>query len=345
MSTHTNIPNAAIRGHNPVFELIGQELEQVKKVINEQLVFDDCTGLTKGAEAMFLHLRMQACSGKMLRSGLLLLSYRAACNCPYAEKANSKICIAAIVEMIHYATLLHDDVIDNGQKRRRLPTVNTLWDNKSAVLLGDLLLSRVFRMCADLEQQVARTIAAATGQVCQGELRQILLQKQVRPLSESEYIDIIVDKTAVLFSTCCFLGGLLAKAGEKQMRSLTQFGRNFGIAFQITDDLLDVVGDENKAGKTLGSDVQKNHVTLPLIHLLAKVDEKEKASVMEKLNAGIGDKDALVDILKTHGSLEYAQNRAQEFVANAVTALTHLGKSDAKDALVETARFAIDRTF
>lgn len=162
-------------------------------------------------------------------------------------------------------------------------------------------------------------------------------------MSESEYIDIITEKSAALFSSCCYLGGLLAEASEMQAWWLGCFGLNTGIAFQITDDLLDISGDESKMGKTLGSDVDKNKLTLAVIHLLKVADEKEKNVAIEILNAVGESKDALIEMLRSYGSLEYANDRAQEFVVKATTALNGLRESEAKDALIETARFVGQR--
>ena len=319
------------------FRLIDDELGQVKELIDKQL-----------AEASEPFSRLlgtfSICSGKMLRPGLVLLSYRAVRDAPCVKRNthDELIHIAAIVEMIHNAALLHDDVIDEGQKRRGLPTVNSLWGNESAVLLGDFLLSKVFKMCAELESRFQRIIAATIVRTCEGELSQII-QRQNWQLSESKYIEIITEKSAALFSSACFLGALLAGASETQIHSLACFGLNTGIAFQITDDLLDIIGDESKMGKTLGSDVDKNKLTLAVIHLLRAVEREEKSAVIEMLNALGGSKEALVEMLRSYGSLGYARSRAQEFVAKAVQALVSLKESDAKDALIETARFVAGR--
>ena len=399
----------------PSFRLIDDKLGQVKGLIDEQL-----------AETREPVRRLLRCtnihSGKMIRPGLVLLSYRVvrpfasledrdgSCGKALtAENAEKKlelkdsaasgdsavsenlrnaqydaIRIAAIVELIHNATLLHDDVIDGGQKRRGLPTVNSLCGNESAVLLGDFLLSRVFKMCAELKPEIINIIAGTVVRVCEGELRQ-MAQRQNWQLSESEYIDIITEKSAALFSSCCLLGGLLAGASETQVRSLACFGLNAGIAFQITDDLLDIIGDESKTGKTLGSDVDKNKLTLAVIHLLRTVDEREKSAVINsylvnpirgtalrgpqdalrqnpnsitrnnmiqkgEISNGVNreayperdarcEKESLAEMLGRLGSLEYAHSRAQEFVTKALDALTDLKEGEAKDALIETAKF------
>lgn len=333
LPTHTDRPASVPHSRVPAFRLIDSQLRRVKELINEQL--------TSPAEAgdinrLLKHVRGR--SGKMIRPGLVLL----AGGC-FGKITDEQIRIAAIVEMIHGATLLHDDVIDEGQKRRGCPTINTLWGNEAAVLLGDFLLGRVFEMCAELGPQVARIIANVAVRVCEGELRQII-QRRNWQLSESEYIDVITEKSAVLFSSSCHLGALSAQAAEAQARSLAEFGMNAGIAFQITDDLLDIIGDESKTGKTLGRDADKHKLTLAVIHLLGAVGEREKGAVISSyLERKQYDRDALAEMLGRYGSLEYTHSRAQEFVVRAVGALGGLKESDAKDALIETAKFITSR--
>ena len=326
------------------FRLIDDELGRVKELIDKQLA--------EASEPFSLLLgTFSSCSGKMLRPGLVLLSYRAVRDAPCVKRNtqydirnthDELVPIAAIVEMIHNAALLHDDVIDEGQKRRGLPTVNSLWGNESAVLLGDFLLSKVFKMCVELEPRFQRIIAATIVRTCEGELSQII-QRQNWQLSESKYIEIITEKSAALFSSACLLGSLLAGASETQIHSLACFGLNTGIAFQITDDLLDIIGDESKMGKTPGNDVDKNKLTLAVIHLLRAVERGEKSAVIEMLKTPGESKKALAEMLGSYGSLEYAHGRAQEFVAKAVQALVSLKESDAKDALIEAARFVAGR--
>jgi octaprenyl-diphosphate synthase len=295
----------------------------VKKLINEQLL---CCADETGVGRLVEHLN--STGGKMIRPGLVLLAGMAV-----GKITDKHIRIAAIMEMIHNATLLHDDVIDEGKRRRGQATVNSLWGNESAVLLGDFLLSRVFRMCADLEPGVVKMIAAASGRTCEGELRQIA-QRENWQLSETEYLDIVTEKSAALFRSCCCLGGSLAGAGEDEVKWLSNFGLNLGIAFQITDDLLDIIGDEAKAGKTLGSDVDKNKLTLAVIHLLGTIDENKRASAIDSLC----NKAGMIEMLRSSGSLEYAHGKAQEFVEKAIAQLAGLKESEAKNALIETAK-------
>jgi octaprenyl-diphosphate synthase len=335
---HTQIPT---RKQFTAFKLIENELSLVKTLINRQLT--DSSG-----PAGQLVEKLNISGGKMLRPGLVLLSYRA-----INDKAGKfsmqyldtdiLLRTAAIVEMIHIATLLHDDVIDEGKKRRGTPTINSLYGNESAVLLGDFLLSNVFKMCANLKEQIIDTIATATARLCKGELRQLSVRRQEWELEELEYIDIITEKSAVFFSACCYLGALLAGATEKQLRLLSDFGLNIGIAFQIADDLLDITGDENKTGKTLGSDIYKNKPTLALIHLLKTIDRAQKNSLIEKLNTNTEDKKELAKLLDRYGSFKYARRCAEGYIAKAKELLAGLNESDARNALTETAQFVVSR--
>jgi octaprenyl-diphosphate synthase len=330
--TYTDVPGNIPLSEITAFGLIACQLGQVKELIDKQLAVS-----AKAGDIKPLLECVSTRSGRMLRPGLVLLA-GGCCG----KITDEHIRVAAIVEMIHNATLLHDDVIDEGQKRRGLPAINSLWCNESAVLLGDFLLSRAFKMCAEMEPQVARVIAATAIRVCEGELRQVT-QRQNWQLSESEYIDIITEKSAALFSGCCYLGGLLARANETQVQSLADFGLNAGIAFQITDDLLDIIGDESKTGKTHGSDVSKHKLTLAVIHLLGAVENREKSAVTSKLSAVGEGKGELAEMLSRYGSLGYAHRRAQEFVAKAIASLAGLKESDAKGTLIETAKFMVSR--
>jgi len=333
----------------PALGLVAESLRQVRDLMRGQLIehlpafagLKPSSHLGRPEELDRLIEYVSGRSGKMIRPALLLLSGRCC-----GRITDEHIRVAAIIEMIHNATLLHDDVIDEGQKRRGLPTINRLWGNETAVLLGDLLLSRVFKMCAELEEsQAARVIAAAAVRLCEGELKQAI-QKHDWLLSEPDYIDAITEKSAVLFSSSCYLGAILAGAGREHAQCLADYGLNAGIAFQITDDLLDIVGDEQKTGKTLGSDVDKYKLTLAVIHLLKSVGEQERETVIRSYlerKKTQHDRDALAKILTHHGSLDYARRRAQEYTAKATEALACLEENQAKEALAEVARFMTER--
>jgi octaprenyl-diphosphate synthase len=320
-------------GVDSAFKLIDSELSYIRELVFSS-VHDDTSCAVRNVVSSADNILL---SGKMLRPALLLLSAKTV-----GRITEKHISVAAIVEIIHNATLLHDDVIDEGQQRRGTPTVNSLCGNESAVLLGDFLLSKAFMMCADIEPRVIKIISAAAVRICEGELRQIT-QKQNWQMTESEYIDIIAEKTACLFKTCCQLGGLLAGADKTTVHALSGFGQNLGIAFQITDDVLDIIGSESREGKTLGSDADQNTPTLPMIHLLSVVEKSKRDPMIANLITSAKAKSKLREILKSHGSLEYACNRARQFVAKAVDELAVLKSGDAKEALIEVARFVVDR--
>jgi octaprenyl-diphosphate synthase len=324
----SDISGAASRQKIPPFEVISSELAEVGSLIAEQLTDDGDTADVAQLLGAFVNGR-----GKMLRPGLVLLA-GGVCG-GITEK---HVRVGAMAELIHSATLLHDDVIDEGEKRRGKPTVNSLWGNESAVLLGDLLLSKVLRMCADIEPDVITLLGATAVRICRGELRQVF-QRQNRRLTESEYIETIREKSAALFSCCCSLGGLLAGGGEKEVGSLADFGLNFGIAFQITDDLLDIIGDEERMGKTLGRDADNDKPTLAVIHMLRETGTQENGVTRGKLVSKGTGRNELVAMLEASGSLTYAQGRASGFVAEAIAALADFKESDAKKALIETAEF------
>ena len=312
------------------FNIIKPQLSEVHNYIDVQL-----NSLYEPVNQLLEHVNTR--SGKMLRPGLVLLSGLCC-----GEILPVHITVAAITEMVHEATLLHDDVIDEGDIRRGNATVNRLFGNETAILAGDLLLSRASVICSSLAPDINKVIAYATSQVCEGELAQ-LLQRDNFQLSESEYIKIISQKTAALFSGCCKLGAVCSHAQQSQVEALDIFGENIGIAFQITDDLLDITGNENQTGKTIGRDVDKNKLTLSLIHRLSSVGEKEKAALIEKIENSRQDRKVLVDILSNNGSLEYAGRRAEQFVDLAVDSLTDISDSPAKQALLSIAKFVTNR--
>ncbi len=275
--------------------------------------------------------------GKMLRPTLVLLSGLAC-----GDIREEHIRTAAVIELIHNATLLHDDVIDEGCLRRNSPTINSLRGNETAVLLGDFLLSRVFRMCSVLPSWIAGEISQAAVRACKGELRQIV-HKEDWQLSQREYFQIITEKSAALFSSSCKLGGALAGGSDTDVDALREFGLHFGIAYQLTDDLIDVVGDEKEAGKTLGRDFEKTKPTLPLIHLLSTLSALEREAFIKRLNDAKVDESYLTEQLSSCGSIEYGRDCAKRLVDEAQQSLEKLKESEAKDALVEISRYVRDR--
>jgi octaprenyl-diphosphate synthase len=317
----------------PPLHLIDSPLWQVSEVIFQSLA---ARRTEREVAPLFEHLRVHR--GKMLRPALVLLAGR--CFGPLTEE---HIHVAATMEMIHHATLLHDDVIDDGHKRRGVPTANCLWGNESAVLLGDFVLSRVFRMVADLSSAVAGIIAQTAVRVCEGELRQAM-QRRNWQLTEAQYLDIITEKSASFFSGCCRLGALLAHATPDQVEVLARYGLQAGVAFQITDDLLDVTGDENTTGKTAQSDLAQNKLTLAVIHLLQAVEVSDRSRVLAMLETPGASRSRWAEMLARHDSLQYARERAAQYVMQATESLAVLPAEPARDALIELARFMVHRT-
>jgi octaprenyl-diphosphate synthase len=325
----------------PAFGIISSHLDRVRELINEQLTASDSRPGHRScgmSDELFQYMRSH--NGKMIRPALVLLS--GAC---FGDITDEHLRVAAMVEMVHDATLLHDDVIDDGRQRRAKPTVNSIWGNESAVLLGDFLLSRVFRLGVDLDPTAFKIIAAAAVRLCEGELRQIEQKRNWR-LNESKYIDIITEKSAVLFSSCCQLGAVLAGANDAQVNMLADFGLNAGIAFQIADDLLDILGDEKQTGKTAGGDLNDNKLTLPVIHLLKTADRNKKKQIKSILEGtkSPDNKKTLVEMLNHSGSIDYTRNRATEYTTAAINALSGISQSEPKAALIETAEFMTNRT-
>jgi octaprenyl-diphosphate synthase len=278
-------------------------------------------------------------AGKRLRPALLLLAGQAV-----GRLRDDHITLAAVVEMIHTATLVHDDVLDEAAIRRHVDTVNARWNNETSVLLGDFLFTHAFYLASTLESTFAcRLIGRSTNIVCDGELRQTITSGDVN-LSEDDYLAIVEAKTAELCACCCELGAHYAGGDDETTARLASFGRNLGIAFQIADDLLDLEGSETATGKSLGTDLAKCKMTLPLIHCRDNLDPAERKKFLAVLAADrAADRDILDAWLARHDSLTYARHQAQLYAARAQAELADLPDSPAKAALSALAEFTIAR--
>ena len=278
--------------------------------------------------------------GKRLRPMLLLLAARA---CGRVTTAHHVL--AAVVEMIHTATLVHDDVLDGARVRRRVATVNAVWGVQTSVLLGDYLFTHAFHLASTLgDARACRLIGEATDRVCEGELCQVL-QRGNLDLSEAEYFDIIDGKTAELTACCCHLGALYSEASSEVVQALTRYGRCVGLAFQIADDLLDLIGEEKTTGKSLGTDVEQQKLTLPLIHVLSG-DEKSVAARIRQILCSPDNhkREALRPWLVEGGGLEYARRRAEDLAAQARTELDCLPPSSCRSILEALADHVVHRS-
>jgi octaprenyl-diphosphate synthase len=277
--------------------------------------------------------------GKRLRPMLALLAARA-----MGYRGDEHHQLAAIIEFIHTATLLHDDVVDESDLRRGRKTANALWGNAPSVLVGDFLYSRSFQLMVELERpQVMRVLADTTNAIAEGEVLQ-LLHVRNPDTDEAAYTQVIERKTAVLFAAATRLGALLAGADAAAQQALHDYGLELGFAFQIADDVLDYTADAGTLGKNLGDDLAEGKATLPLIHALAHADKASR----EVLRAAIvhGDIEAMPAILhaiRSSGGIDYSAAKAREHARRAEAALHGLPHSPWLDALHGLARYAVER--
>lgn len=283
--------------------------------------------------------RVQGYRGKMLRPALVLL-----CAESLGNRGPEHDVVAAVVELVHLATLVHDDVLDEAHVRRRQETVNRVAGNEAAVMLGDYLISHAFHLCSSLESQYAsRLIGQTTNVVCEGELMQIHLRGRM-DVRQDQYFEIIRRKTAALTAACCELGAHFAGADADTRASLRGYGEQTGMAFQIMDDILDLVGAEHSMGKTLGRDVELGKLTLPMIHCLSEGPRVERQAMLELLSNGAATgRSRIASLCQASGSIEFARNTAQEFVSQALSALQCLPVSAARSSLTAMAEFILQR--
>jgi octaprenyl-diphosphate synthase len=302
-------------------EPIAADLEEVERILARVLK-------NKHARVAEVVDHVRHYRGKRLRPMMLLLTARA---CGRVTPAHHTL--GAVVEMIHTATLVHDDVLDGAHLRRRVATVNAVWGVQTSVLLGDYLFTHAFHLASTLDDvRACRLIGAATDRVCEGELCQVL-QRGNLELSEAEYFDIIDGKTAELTACCCHLGALYGDAEPEVVQALARYGRWVGQAFQIADDLLDLVGEEKTTGKSLGTDVEQQKLTLPLIHLLSRRDGVSGRVRQILCSPDNHKREALRPCLVEGGGLTYARRRAEELAAQARAELTCLPPSACRSIL------------
>ena len=277
--------------------------------------------------------------GKRLRPVVVLLAAHAA-----GYRGNDHIAAAAIIEFIHTATLLHDDVVDESERRRGRDTANALFGNAASVLVGDFLYSRSFQLMVDINRMpVMRLLADTTNAIAEGEVLQ-LMHLNNPDTSQADYLRVIERKTAILFAAAAELGALLAERPEAQREALRGYGHSLGMAFQIADDILDYDADEASLGKQLGDDLAEGKPTLPLIHALAHADADVAQRLREIVRAGDRDQLPLVlDAIRRHGGLDHAREHAQTLATRAVRHLAELPPSPYTDALAYLAEFAVAR--
>ncbi len=251
--------------------------------------------------------------------------------------------MAAAVEMIHTATLVHDDVLDKADLRRHQPTANAKWDNRVSVLLGDYLFTHAFHVASKSGSAAAMgKLAASSNLVCAGEMKQNFHAGNFE-IEESVYFEIISQKTAELCAAACGIGAMLVGASEAEVANFEEYGRDLGIAFQIVDDVLDLVGTQGNVGKTLGTDLFNAKATLPVIHCLRTLPADQRQPLLSVLEAGT-DVTRAVEFLNSTGSIQHARQVAMKHAASAEAFAKSLPTSDSADALVKIAQFILSRT-
>jgi octaprenyl-diphosphate synthase len=317
-----------------LYEPIQADIDRVEKLLLEELTSDSPFVAQLIKHSKKFH-------GKRIRPALCLYAARIC-----GGVTDTHIALAAVCEFLHTATLVHDDVLDEARIRRQEPTMNAVWGNEASVLFGDLLFAKAFTLCAKLHNREANRILAQTVEsMCLGELSQIGTKGNY-DLDEQEYLTIIRRKTADLFATACRLGSVGWETDRETVDELGRFGQAFGLAFQIIDDCLDLVGDEHEVGKSLGTDLEKGKPTLPIIKMLRDLPPPKRAEMKGILSAGVnGKKEFVLATLRERDGIGYAHRRAQEYLDDAKARLRALPGRDAQaiENLISLADFSLGR--
>ena len=321
--------------HEAIAALLADDLSAVNALIRERMASRHAPRIPE------VTAHLVEAGGKRIRPMLTLAAARL---CGYDGPWH--IHLAATVEFIHTATLLHDDVVDESSQRRGRPTANLLWDNKSSVLVGDYLFARAFQlMVADGSLQVLKILSDASAVIAEGEVLQLMTANDPQA-SEEAYLEVIRSKTATLFAAASRVGAVVADRPSVQEEALESFGMNLGIAFQLIDDVLDYSAKQAELGKTVGDDFQEGKVTLPIILAWRRGNDEERAfwkRTIEDLDQKEGDLEHAFELLKKHNTLQDTVDRARHYGSVARDALGIFPDSQVKTALMELIDFCIYR--
>jgi len=319
---------------NDIIEPIAAEMREVEARVRQQIgtptpIIQEMLSHTIGA------------GGKRLRPALCLLSARAV-----GSVTEEVITLGAQIELIHTVTLIHDDVVDNAPTRRGQPTANAKWGNEMSVLVGDYVFARIFEsLTQNGHLPWTHLLARTSAQMSEGELQQIHFRRNVH-LSEEQYLEQIRLKTAELMSAACQAGAMAAGATPAQLRALRDFGLNFGLAFQITDDLLDVVASDETLGKPTGNDLREGKITLPLIHALRSASSADRNRICSLISRGDLSGQEVQEIIAfvlENGGDTYCRQKSREFTIAARESLSVLDDSPARRSLASLADALVDR--
>jgi len=324
---------------NPVERLaalVGDDLSTVDSVIHSRMASE-----TPLIPQVGMHLVDSG--GKRLRPLITLAAAR-----QYGSTGENSVKLAAAVEFIHTATLLHDDVVDDSALRRGRPSANTLWGNKPSVLVGDFLFSRAFQLMVETgAPQVLNILANASAVIAEGEVMQLRSAKNLA-IREADYLKVITAKTAALFAAAAEAGAMIAGADETHCRAMHAYGHHLGIAFQLVDDALDYSGRQAVMGKSVGDDFRECKVTLPIILSLTTARDEERRFWRKTIEVGVqeeGDLSRAIEFLERGGALAATVERARRYAREARGALSISPASDINSALADIADFVVERAY
>lgn len=280
--------------------------------------------------------------GKRLRPLLVLLSAKC-----FSYSGSDHIHLAAIIELIHTATLLHDDVVDESKLRRNQQTANAIWDNSASVLVGDFVYSRTFQMMVGLNRMdIMAKLSDTTNAIAEGEVLQLMNCNNPNT-TESDYLRIIEYKTAILFAAATELGAMISDRQPHEINALREYGHNIGMAFQIVDDILDYTANSDELGKNIGDDLAEGKPTLPLIYALTHASPEDQTLLRDAItHSRIDSLEKIQSIIVASHAIEYTKELAQQYVDQAIRALSDISAAKKyKDALIDLANFALSRSY
>lgn len=333
MGLDTNI--SAAKPHESLAEHLAADLQAVDALIRERMASKNAPRIPE------VTAHLVDAGGKRVRPMLTLATAHI---CGYEGTHHHKL--AATVEFIHTATLLHDDVVDESAQRRGRPTANLLWDNKSSVLVGDYLFARSFQlMTATGSLRVLDILADASATIAEGEVLQLTAAANLAT-SEDTYLQVVRGKTAALFAAAAQVGGVIAGVEEEQERALHAYGDALGIAFQMADDLLDYGGESGATGKNIGDDFRERKLTLPVIKAVAAANEEERAFWQRTIEQGDqkdGDLQEALRLIAKHGTMEATRAEALDWSATAKTSMARLPDHPLREILIDLADYVVAR--
>ena len=277
--------------------------------------------------------------GKRLRPALVILSSKI-----FSYQGDQHINLAAIIELIHTATLLHDDVVDASILRRGQKTANQRWGNEASVLVGDFVYSRAFQMMVDVDSlRIMEILSEATNSIAEGEVQQ-LINRNRSEISESDYLSVIRNKTAKLFEAAAQLGAVISKKTKNEEKAMATYGRHLGTAFQLVDDVLDYSSSENELGKNIGKDLSQGNPTLPLLYAMWNGDKNQTKIIRESIaNGGLQNIQQIKNAIDSTGAITYTEKIANQESELAINALRELPPSKYLDVLFSLAKFSVNR--